>query len=210
MLNHMPQIEYRSGVTSNYTASDINSYLIANNVILIDGEINLQNGEILTLIFTSFLSKEPCQISIILQNVKCYETRLMFSYYGYLQELRKLGFDITLQLNGVVSELAVLFAFMKFDEKIFQKNSMILINEFKTDYTFPPEETQHLQASDLQKHLEFYIELEARYFNLLSQESGFDVERIRKMHDRQNFLSYDNLIELGFNEIGAVNKREGE
>lgn len=198
MLNQ-PSVIQKSDESGNYHAMDLTSFLLSERLIVIEGDITPQVAETLNQMFLYIQSKEPSTYGIILSNTKCYEFRLIFALYESIKELKRKGFEITIQINGIVSEMAVLLAFMKFEHKGMRDSSMILINELKTDNTFPQSETQRLQASDLLTHLKYYEEQEKNYFRIMSEESGICVEEIEKLHERQNVISKERLQkELGF------------
>lgn len=198
MLNQ-PNVIQKSDESGNYHAMDLTSFLLSERMIVIEGDITASVAETLNQMFLYIQSKEPASYGIILSNTKCYEFRLIFSLYESIKELMRKGFEITLQINGIVSEMAGLLAFMKFTHKGMRDSSMVLINELKTDNTFPQSETQRLQASDLLTHLKYYEEQEENYFKIMSEESGIDIEEIKKLHERQNVISKEKLQnELGF------------
>lgn len=198
-MNSAPNILTKSTETQQYHLMDLNTFIFnESKTIIIDGEITPNVAEAINQMLLSLHRLEPSKVVIILSNASCTEYRLVFSIYEQIKFLQKIGFSFELTINGTVKELATLIAFINFDKKNMFDSAMIVINEVCTDNSFPQEETRRLQATDLVSHLNYYLEITEKYFNILSVESKIDIEKIKSLHDRQNFLDKSSLTDLGF------------
>lgn len=198
MLN-TPNILVKSSETNQFHQMDINSFLLNEaRIIVLEGLINNQVAEALNLMFLSLQRLEPSKIQIIMTNTKCFEFRYIFSFYEQIKILQSRGFEISLEINGTVSELAVLFAFMNVKKKVIRPTSFLVINELKVDSSFEAGEMNRLQASDQIAYLNYFMELKNRYYGILSSESGLSLTEIENLHERHNYLNQENIQKLGF------------
>lgn len=198
-----PVIVSRDDESQQFHSVDINSYLISKDVLFINGSINAQVAEIInsTLLYYPTKFKDGGSITIILSNTECLNFNHVFSIYESINLLRKNNIKIDLQINGMVTELAVLFAFLNADSKYMSESAVVQIRELKIDESFSNQETSRLQAVDLFAHLDYYEGLERQYFEILSKESGVPYDVIQQLHERIKTLKKLDLEELGFSFI---------
>lgn len=102
-----PTIVKKNDETQQFHTLDINSFLIEEKVVLIEGQINSQVAEILNMIFLSYQPtlKDNDQVSIIMTNAECLEFRYVFTLYESIKELMKRGVKFNIQINGTVKNL---------------------------------------------------------------------------------------------------------
>lgn len=193
-----PTIIKKNDETQQFHMLDINSFLIEEKVVLIEGQINAQVAEILDMIFLSYQSKlgNNDKVSIIMTNVECLEFRYVFTLYHSIQELMKRGVEFNIQINGTITELAVLLALMNVP-KFMTESSLVQIRELKIDNSFSQNEVRRLQAVDLIAHLDYYERLEVNYFTLFSKETGIAYDEVFKMHERIKTFNKTELENLG-------------
>ena len=193
-----PTIIKKNDETQQYHSLDINSFLIDERVVLIEGQITAQVAEILDMIFLSYQStlKNNDKVSIIMTNVECLEFRYVFTLYESIQELMRRGVEFNIQINGTITELAVLLALINVP-KYMSESSLIQIRELKIDNSFTAEEVNRLQAVDLISHLEYYERLESQYFNIISKETGIAYNDVFSMHERLKTFNKLELEKIG-------------
>ena len=179
---------------------DTFSFLLSEDVVLIDGVISSQVAEVINSTLFFLQSKKPENVTIILNNTECVEFRYVFTIYETIQLLIKSGVNVSIHINGKICDLAILIALINV-EKTFSSTAMIQIKELKVDTSFDRHEIERAQAADLIAHLKYYEKLERNYFTIMSKETGIDYETIQSLHQRTNFLDKDDLIELGVRNI---------
>jgi hypothetical protein len=199
-----PTIIKKNDETQQFHTLDINSFLIEEKVVLIEGQITAQVAEILDMIFLSYQStlKNGDRVLIMMTNVECLEFRYVFTLYESIKELMKRGVEFNIQINGTITELAVLLALMDVP-KYMSESSLIQIRELKIDNSFSQNEVKRLQAVDLIAHLEYYERLEKNYFTLLSKETGISYDEVFKMHERIKTFGKQELEELGIKFVNS-------